>query len=166
MKKLAILFAILISVSAQAQQVIKSIELDSMIFNEINIYRASLGVAKVKTFDTGELRKVSYVITDLNAGREFFDHTRDTAKLHKGYNSECINSFEMRSTSNPLTDDVLTREELLTLAKITVQAWINSNNHNYLIRSKSVSKSTVTSVIIIKDRSIKLVVSYHDILFN
>lgn len=164
MKKLAILFTILISISAQAQQVIKSIELDSMIFNEINIYRASLGVAKVKTFDTGELRKISYVITDLNAGREFFDHTRDTAKLHKGYNSECINSFEMRSTSNPLTDDVLTREELLTLAKITVQAWIKSPDHNYLIASKSVRKSTITSVVIIKDHTIKLVVSYHDLI--
>ena len=164
MKKLAILFAILISVSAQAQQVIKSIELDSMIFNEINIYRASLGVAKVKTFDTGELRKVSYVITDLNAGREFFDHTRDKDRVFKGYNSECIYSYKLGSTRNPLTDEFLTREELLTLAKITVQAWINSPDHNYLIASTTVSRSTITSAIIIKDRSIKLVVSYHDLI--
>ena len=164
MKKLAILFAILISISAQAQQVVKSIELDSMIFNEINIYRASLGVAKVKTFDTGELRKVSYVLTELNAGREFFDHTRDSDKKFKGYSAECIYSFEKTSTSNPLTDDVLTREELLTLAKITVQAWIDSPDHNYLIASTTVSRSTITSVIIIKNRSIKLVVSYHDLI--
>ena len=146
---------------------IKSIKLDSLIFKEILFYRASQPKPpSVPKFDIGDLRKTSYVLTDLNTSRpdSEFDHTRDPNLIFKGYNGECIFQFK-RSTShnNPLTDYNLTDAELEFLAKTTVNAWIQSPNHNYIIRAGFIKSMSITSTVTLNNNSIRLIVSYHHI---
>ena len=79
-----------VNLSSFAQElVIKSLKLDSLIFNEINNYRR-FGNPIVKKMDNDKLKKRSYQLTELNSKWETdFDHTRrDTAFI--GYNTECI----------------------------------------------------------------------------
>ena len=136
MKKLAILFAILISISAQAQQV-RSSRLDSLIWQEINVYRLGLGGSPVTKFNNGALRKRSYQLTNLNAGRPEIDHTRGDSTF-VGYNTECIYMYKTSGTtvSKKYSVNALTDEVLQEIAKIVVQAWIDSPNHNFRIASK------------------------------
>lgn len=161
MKKLATIFAILISISAQAQQV-KSSRLDSLIWKEINVYRSSLGVYPVKTFNNGALRKRSYQLTDLNATLAEIDHTRGDSTF-VGYNTECIYLFKTSGTSvskkynvNAMTDSLLQE-----IAKIVVDAWIISPNHNFRIASRVVGESTITSIMEFGKDSFRVTVSYH-----
>ena len=163
MKKQWIIIMVCINVSLFAQDlVIKSLKLDSMIFNEINNYRRSFGSPIVKKMDNDKLKKRSYQLTELNSKWETdFDHTRGDG-LFIGYNSECI--YQIQTTGGKfnkanLNDEVILKE----LAKITVDAWIASNDHNYLIRSKIVDYSTITSIMRRDGKRFKLTVSYHDI---
>ncbi len=143
---------------------LKLVHLDSLIFNKINKYRTTIGQPAVEVFDMGDLRKVSYVLTDLNTSRSIyqFDHTRDPQKIFKGYNGECIFQFNTSGVM-PLTDAVLNETELNYLAAKTVQAWIDSPNHNWIIGAGLIKASTVTSTITINNRNLTLVVSYHHI---
>jgi hypothetical protein len=167
MKKLLVFAILFASVAASAQVTeIKSIELDRMIWEEINVYRQSLGRKPVAYFDSTELRKVSFRLTELNASRENIDHTRDPQYKFKGYSTECIFAWGNRvvpAKNNPLYDTLLTHDEMRMLAKKTVQGWIDSDNHNYLINRKYVKYSTITSIVQVDGTSIRIVVSYHDI---
>ena len=163
MKTKWILILVCLNVPLFAQDlVIKSLKLDSLIFNEINKYRISFGSPVVKKMDNDKLKKRSYQLTELNSKWETdFDHTRGDG-LFIGYNSECI--YQIQTTGGKfnkanLNDEVILKE----LAKITVDAWIASNDHNYLIRSKIVDYSTITSIMRRDGKRFKLTVSYHDI---
>lgn len=142
--------------------VIKSLKLDSMIFNEINNYRRSFGSPIVKKMDNDKLKKRSYRLTELNSKWETdFDHTRGDS-VFVGYNTECIHqqiSTGSKFNSADLNDEAILKE----LAKNTVNAWIASNDHNYLIRSKFVDYSTITSIMRRDKTRFKLTVSYHAI---
>ena len=142
--------------------VIKSLKLDSMIFNEINNYRRSFGSPIVKKMDNDKLKKRSYRLTELNSKWETdFDHTRGDS-VFVGYNTECIHqqiSTGSKFNSADLNDEAILKE----LAKNTVNAWIASNDHNYLIRSKFVDYSTITSIMRRDENRFKLTVSYHAI---
>jgi uncharacterized protein YkwD len=167
MKK-QLIFAILFAAFGANAQVteIRSIELDRMIWEEINVYRQSLGRKPVAYFDSTELRQVSFRLTELNASRENIDHTRDPQYRFKGYHTECIFAWGHKAVpakNNPLYDSVLTQDEMRMLAKTTVQGWIDSDNHNYLISGKYVKYSTITSIVQVDNKSIRLIVSYHDI---
>ena len=154
---------ICLNVSLFAQDlVIKSLRLDSMIFNEINKYRISFGSPIVKKMDNDKLKKRSYILTELNSKWETdFDHTRGDS-VFVGYNSECI--YQIKTTGGKFNKADLNDEGILKeLAKITVDAWIASNNHNYLIRYKFVDYSTITSIMRRDDNRFKLSVSYHAI---
>jgi hypothetical protein len=173
MKILGFILSLLISGTAVAQSniivlqtdTLKLIELDLAIFNNINEYRKIRGVQPVKYFDTNQLRKISYVLTDLNTRRpsQEFDHTRDPEKIFNGYNGECIYMYELKSSTNSLTDSVLTQADINTLAKIVVQAWIDSPNHNWIISGGLIKSIAVTSTITIVNGKIRVVVSYHHI---
>jgi hypothetical protein len=163
MKTKWILILVCINVSSFAQDlVIKSLKLDSLIFNEINKYRISFGSPVVQKMDNDKLKKRSYILTELNSRWETdFDHTRGDG-LFIGYNSECI--YQIQTTGGKFNKANLNDEGILKeLAKITVDAWIASNDHNYLIRSKIVDYSTITSVMRRDKTRFKLTVSYHDI---
>ena len=168
MKKIAsFLIIAAFSLQATAQTVeIRSIELDRMIWNGINEYRKSFGHQPVDEFDTDSLRRVSARVTDRNLNAEVFAHTTGEARF-KGYDTECIYSLAKSTSSKPngpsIYDTVLTQEEMQMLANECVQAWIKSNDHNYLIRCKFVDYSTVTSVVRLTGTSMEFVVSYHDI---
>ena len=161
MKTKWILILVCINVSLFAQDlVIKSLKLDSMIFNEINNYRRSFGSPIVKKMDNDKLKKRSYRLTELNSKWEtVFDHTRGDS-IFVGYNSECI--YQLTTTAEKLNKGQLNDYNILNeLAKITVDAWIASDNHNYLIRSKFVDYSTITSMMRRDGNRFKLTVSYH-----
>ncbi len=135
---------------------VKSVHLDSLIVKEINSYRTSLGVPTIKVFEYGEMRALSYELTDSNSNREFIEHTKGT-KIFVGYNSECI--FRYKTTE---TDSFkLTEAELQNLAKRTVQAWIDSPNHNWIISCSLAHSCTVTTVIKKRGKNFSLTVSYH-----
>ena len=161
MKTKWILILVFINVSLFAQDlVIKSLKLDSMIFNEINNYRRSFGSPIVKKMDNDKLKKRSYRLTELNSKWEtVFDHTRGDS-IFVGYNSECI--YQLTTTAEKFNKGQLNDYNILNeLAKITVDAWIASDNHNYLIRSKFVDYSTITSMMRRDGNRFKLTVSYH-----
>jgi hypothetical protein len=163
MKTKWIIILVCINVSSFAQDlVIKSLKLDSLIFNEINKYRISFGSPIVNKMDNDKLKKRSYILTELNSKWETdFDHTRGDG-LFIGYNSECI--YQIQTTGGKFNKANLNDEGILKeLAKITVDAWIASNDHNYLIRSKIVDYSTITSIMRRDGKRFKLTVSYHDI---
>ena len=161
MKTKWILILVCINVSLFAQDlVIKSLKLDSMIFNEINNYRRSFGSPIVKKMDNDKLKKRSYRLTELNSRWEtVFDHTRGDS-IFVGYNSECI--YQLTTTAEKFNKGQLNDYNILNeLAKITVDAWIASDNHNYLIRSKFVDYSTITSMMRRDGKRFKLTVSCH-----
>ena len=135
---------------------VKSVHLDSLIVKEINTYRTSLGVPTIKVFEYGEMRKLSYALTDSNSNREFIEHSKG-AKIFVGYNSECIFRYKtIQADSFKLTE-----AELQTLAKRTVQAWIDSPNHNWIISCTLTHSCTVTTVIKKSGKNFSLTVSYH-----
>ena len=163
MKTKWILILVCINVSSFAQDlVIKSLKLDSLIFEEINNYRRAFGSPIVKKMDNDKLKKRSYILTELNSKWETdFDHTRGDG-LFIGYNTECI--YQIKTTGGKFNKANLNDEGILKeLAKITVDAWIASNNHNYLIRYKFVDYSTITSIMRRDDNTFKLTASYHAI---
>ena len=163
MKTKWILILVCINVSSFAQDlVIKSLKLDSLIFEEINNYRRAFGSPIVKKMDNDKLKKRSYILTELNSKWETdFDHTRGDG-LFIGYNTECI--YQIKTTGGKFNKANLNDESILKeLAKITVDAWIASNNHNYLIRYKFVDYSTITSMMRRDGNRFKLTVSYHAI---
>jgi hypothetical protein len=158
MKKILLIIACIgVGSLANAQDtVVKSVHLDSLIVKEINRYRAGLGISEIKVFEYGEMRKISYALTDSNSNREFIEHTKGN-KIFVGYNSECI--FRYKTTK---TDSFkLTEDELQTLAKMTVQAWIDSPNHNWIISCSLAQSCTVTTVIKKRGKNFSLTASYH-----
>ena len=168
MKKLIVFASLFFSLSATAQVTeIRSIELDRMIWEEINVYRKSLGRKPVAYFDSTELRQVSFRLTELNASRstDLFNHTRGEFRF-KGYNTECIAAYshkQVPARNNPLYDTLLTTDEKRMIAKQIVGQWIASNDHNYLIGNKYVKYSTITTITQVDGNSIRVIASYHDI---
>lgn len=168
MRKTIVFAGLFVSLAATAQVTkIRSIELDRMIWDEINVYRQSLGRKPVAYFDSTELRQVSFRLTELNASRptDMFDHTRGEF-LFKGYNTECIAAYSHKlepASGNPLYDKVLTNSEKNMIAKQIVSQWIESNDHNYLIGNILVKYSTITTITLVDGNSIRVVASYHAI---
>jgi hypothetical protein len=161
MKTQWIIIMVCINVSLFAQDlVIKSLKLDSMIFNEINKYRISFGSPIVKKMDNDKLKKRSYQLTELNSKWETVFHHTSGDSIFVGYNSECI--YQLTTGAEKFNKANLNDNNILNeLAKITVNAWIASDNHNYLIRSKFVDYSTITSMMRRDGSRFKLTVSYH-----
>ena len=158
MKKIILTIACIgfgICVNAQ-DTAIKSVHLDSLIVKEINRYRTSLGVPTIKVFEYGEMRKISQALTDSNSNREFIEHSKG-AKIFVGYTSECI--FRYKTTQSDSFK--LTEADLQSLAKKTVQAWIDSPNHNWIISCSLAQSCTVTTVIKKRGKNFSLTASYH-----
>lgn len=160
-------FFLLPQISVAQKNESKHIDLDRMIWEEINRYRQTLGRKPVAYFDSTDLRQVSFRITELNASRsnDLFNHSRGEFRF-KGYDTECIAAFcqkQVPARGNPLYDTVFTNEEKRVIANKIVQLWINSNDHNYLIGNKYVKYSTITTITQLDGNSIRVVASYHDI---
>jgi hypothetical protein len=160
--KILIILTTFSSLLFSQEIVIKSLKLDSMIFNEINNYRRSFGSPIVKKMDNDKLKKRSYRLTELNSKWETdFDHTRGDS-VFVGYNDECI--YQINTKGGKFNKGDLNNENILKeLAKITVDAWIASNDHNYIIRQKYVDYSTITSIMRRDKTRFRLTVSYHAI---
>jgi len=158
MKKILLTIGLIgVGIYVQAQDtIVKSVHLDSLIFKEINKYRTSLGVPTIKVFEHGEMRNISYALTETNSNRDFIEHTRGD-KIFVGYNSECI----FRYKTNQNKSFKLTEMELEELAKKTVQNWIDSPNHDWIISCPLAQSCTVTTVIKKRGKNFSLTASYH-----
>lgn len=156
MKKLVLSFITIgFSLYVQAQDtIIKSTRLDSLIFAGINSYRTSLGVPAIKTFSYGEIRKISYALTEANSNRQFIEHTSGS-KIFVGYNSECIFRYTTTASSN------ISDQDLQNFADKAVQTWIASPNHNWIIGCSLANECTVTTVIKKRGKTISVTASYH-----
>jgi len=102
------------------------------------------------------MRNISYALTETNSNRDFIEHTRGD-KIFVGYNSECI----FRYKTNQNNSFKLTEMELEELAKKTVQNWIDSPNHDWIILCPLAQSCTVTTVIKKRGKNFSLTASYH-----
>ena len=147
MKKLLILLFLFISSVSFAQDTIRSIELDSLIWNEINEYRISKQVTPFNIFEDSLMR--DYASTVANRNIKIFP-TRHSSDLGYYSNSECLYTYRANySFSWPEISNNLTNEDFDFLAKLTVQAWINSSTHEHQISRPDIDVSTIVSILII-----------------
>lgn len=158
MKRILLIIASVgFGIYANAQDtIVRSVHLDSLIVKEINRYRVGLGIPEIRVFEYGEMRKISRALTEENSNRDFIEHTKGN-KVFVGYNSECIFRYK---TTQP-DSFKLTEDDLQSLAKRTVQAWIDSPNHNWIISCPLAQSCTVTTVIKKRGKNFSLTASYH-----
>jgi hypothetical protein len=158
MKKLTFAFfliGLLFQVNAQ-EKIIKNAHLDSLIFERINIYRTSLDKPEIKNFENGPMRKISYALTEENSNKPLIEHSSGD-KLFVGYNSECI----YRYTGSIANEGNLTESDLIFLANKVVQAWIDSENHWWIISCSLADIATVTTVVKKNVKNLSITASYH-----
>ena len=77
------------------------------------------------------------------------------------HDSQGKNLLENKNKTTETDSFKLTEAELQNLAKRTVQAWIDSPNHNWIISCSLAHSCTVTTVIKKRGKNFSLTVSYH-----
>jgi len=161
MKKLAFIFSIVVF-SLNAQKTIRSIKLDSAVFNLIKQIRIENNQPSVLKFYTGTIRSYSYRITDRNCDANYFQHgSMDTVRKYS--NGECIFQNCLVFGDASKYDIELHPENIAILAQRAVDAWMNSPTHKWCILLSWNRSFTITSQIEIAADNKKAVlsVSYH-----
>ena len=161
MKELVIIFSI-VAFSLNAQKTIRSIKLDSAVFNLIKQIRIENNKPSVIKFYTGTIRSYSYRITDQNCDANYFQHgTYDTVRKYS--NGECIfrNCLVFGDASK--YDIELHPENIARFAQMAVDAWMGSPDHKWCLLLSWNRSFTITSQIEIAADNKKAVlsVSYH-----
>lgn len=142
--------------------IIRSSELDSLIWKKINEYRISINEKACSTFDRGEMMEYGKRVTEKNALIKVGAHS-DSVGL--SCNGECLFQIEingtMAETKKKINDPLI--ENFEYLADQAVSHWINSSSHEAIISYPTWTVSTVTSKIIISDNGTRLRMdcSYH-----
>ena len=161
MKKLAFIFSI-VAFSLNAQKTIRSIKLDSAVFNMIKQIRIENNQPSVLKFYTGTIRSYSYRITDQNCDPNYFQHgPMDTVRKYS--NGECIFQDCLVFGNASKYDIELHPENIAMLAQRAVDAWMGSPAHKLCILRSYNRSFTITSQIEIAADNKKAVlsVSYH-----
>jgi hypothetical protein len=161
MKKLAFIFSI-VAFSLNAQKTIRSIKLDSAVFNLIKQIRIENNQPSVLKFYTGTIRSYSYRITDRNCDANYFQHgSMDTVRKYS--NGECIFQDCLVFGNASKYDIELHPENIAMLAQRAVDSWMNSPAHKLCILRSWNRSFTITSQIEIAADNKKAVlsVSYH-----
>jgi uncharacterized protein YkwD len=164
MKKSMVLLCILTNVafSLNAQKTIRSIKLDSAVFNLIKQIRIENKQPSVLKFFNGTIRSYSYRITDQNCDANFFAHgIMDTVRKYS--NGECIFQNCLVFGDASQYDIELHPENIATLAQRAVDAWMGSPDHKWCLLLSWNRSFTITSQIEIAADNKKAVlsVSYH-----
>lgn len=159
MKNLLVLLCLLPSYCLGQIDTLESLALDLLIFDKINSYRISKGVAPFEAFEDSLMRNFSYGLTRENSKKDRIAHSEDFLDYS---NAECI--YSMRITSYvDRTIHAIDHKNFEQLAEGAVDGWINSSSHERCISSPFYHIATVTSRITIdrKNREIYFVTSYH-----
>ena len=161
MKPLLVLLGFM-SFSATAQKMIRSVKLDSAIFNEIAKVRRENNKPSVLKFFYGKIREFSYTVTDKNCDSDYFEHS-PMDSTRKYCNSECIYRFELVYGNASEYDVELHPESINVIAKEAVDAWMNSPDHAHALLLSWNRSFTITSQIEIAadNKSAIISVSYH-----
>lgn len=161
MKKLIILFS-LITFSVNAQKTIKSIKLDSAVFEEIAKVRIENNQPSVLKFFYGKIREFSYTVTDKNCDVDYFEHSvMDSTR--KYCNAECIYQHKLIFGDANKYDVDSHPDQIYVLAKHAVDAWMSSPSHRNAILMSWNRSFTITSQIEISQngKSAIVSISYH-----
>jgi hypothetical protein len=161
MKKLAFIFSI-VAFSLNAQKTIRSIKLDSAVFNLIKQIRIENNQPSVLKFYTGTIRSYSYRITDKNCDANYFQHGA-TDSVRKYSNGECIYRYRLVYGDASAYDIELHPENIALFAKQAVDAWMASPLHKWCILLNWNRSFTITSQIEIaaNGKSAIVSISYH-----
>jgi len=161
MKKLALLFG-LVAFSVNAQKTIKSIKLDSAVFQCINQVRIENNQPSALKFFYGKVREFSYTVTEKNCNINYFQHSPwDSTK--KYCNAECIYQYTMSSSKSISIDIESNINDINQIANDVVTSWMNSPSHRHVILLPWNRSYTITSQLNIAqdNKSYVLSVSYH-----
>ena len=168
MRILLIILTLIPSYIMGQQEIIESIQLDSLIFEKINDYRISKGVDRFEAFDNSLMRNFSYNLTRENSKKTMIEHSKDNKYEH--YNVECIYSHKKYGTINSTQWFIQQIEtgNYTEMAEEVLEGWINSPSHENGISNPCYHIATVTSRITLnKETKVGfLVVSYHALSKN
>lgn len=144
-------------------EIVESIKLDSLIYQKINEYRASKGVAYFLAFEDSLMRDFSYQLTRENSKKTMIEHSKDNKFEY--YNAECIYSYRIHCSSLErfkYYKDI----EMNYWAEGAVEAWINSPSHEHAISNKYYTVATVTTRIEFNKNTseVFLVASFHALI--
>lgn len=161
-----ILFS-LIAFSVNAQKTIKSIKLDSAVFNEIAKVRRENNQPSVLKFFYGKIREFSYTVTDKNCDVNYFEHS-PMDSTRKYCNTECIFQYKLEYGNARKYDVVTYPENIARLAKIVIDGWMASPPHRTAILFSWNRSFTITSQIKIAsdNKSAIMSVSYHAVQYT
>ena len=161
MKKLAFIFSI-VAFRLNAQKTIRSIKLDSAVFNLIKQIRIENKQPSVLKFFMGTIRSYSYRITDQNCDPNYFQHgPMDTVRKYS--TGECIFQHRLVYGDASKYDIELHPENIAELAHLAVDGWMGSPDHKLCLLLSWNRSFTITSQIEIAADNKKAVlsVSYH-----
>jgi uncharacterized protein YkwD len=166
MKRLALLF-VLIAVSSNAQKTIRSIKLDSAVFQCINQVRIENNQPSVLKFFYGKVREFSYTVTDKNCDANYFEHSAMDS-TRKYCNAECIYQHKLIFGDATKYDVDSHPDQIRALAKHAVDAWMNSPSHRNAILMSWNRSFTITSQIEISQngKSAIVSISYHAVQYT
>ena len=164
MKRLFLSAILSISAVVNAQQRIQSIQLDSAIYNQINIVRLQNNKPALTKFLFKEIRDFSYTVTDANCSNVYFQHS-SIDSCRKYCTEECIYKYELTYGTASKFDVQQHPENIKNIAANVVTAWMNSPSHRDAILRSCNQKITITSIIELAadGKSAILSVSYHTV---
>ena len=147
MKTLAAILFTFFSLTCFSQDTIRSIELDSLIWNKINEYRLTKNVKIFNVFEDSLMRDYANKVADRNI--KIFP-TRHSSDLGYYSNSECLYTVRANySFSWPKISNYITNEDFEFLAEGAVQAWIHSPTHEHQISRPDIDIATIVSILIV-----------------
>jgi hypothetical protein len=166
MKRLALLF-VLIAFFSNAQKTIRSIKLDSAVFQCINQVRQENNQPSVLKFFYGKIREFSYTVTDKNCDVSYFEHSAMDS-TRKYCNAECIYQHKLIFGDATKYDVDIYPDQIHILAKHAVDAWMNSPSHRNAILMSWNRSFTITSQIEISQngKSAIVSISYHAVQYT
>ena len=147
MKTLAAILFTFFSLTCFSQDTIRSIGLDSLIWNKINEYRLTKNVKIFNVFEDSLMRDYANKVADRNI--KIFP-TRHSSDLGYYSNSECLYTVRANySFSWPKISNYITNEDFEFLAEGAVQAWIHSSTHEHQISRPDIDIATIVSILIV-----------------
>lgn len=143
---LAILLSVIVS-NSFSQDTIRSIKLDSLIWEKINEYRLTQNAEPFVVFEDSLMRDFANRVANRNISLFPTKHSSDL-----GYwsNSECL--YTTRESGSFTWDEDLERilnQEFDLLANEVVQGWIHSPTHEHQISRPDIDVATIVTIIIV-----------------
>jgi hypothetical protein len=171
MKLLASILAMILSSIQVNSQVdtIRSIKLDSLIWNKVSDYRKSIGMRPLKSFKTGKLRDYSNSTANRHLLIESVEHSH---QAEIWYNAECL--YRYRKDEGKSFDEnyrQIMSGDFEWIAKRCVEAWINSPSHQAAISAPENVITSVATIITIEKTPegryyMNLIAVYHTVSDN